>query len=118
MPATPTLDQMKFACNSDRTEHCFRFLFMQDSAQTELFIARLEAECDAVCTRMLKYRRVIQEGRSLSRFDTAADDGIRCTLEAQYKDGLILNALNDLLELAREAREERLGHVSTIEQHG
>lgn len=118
MSSTPMLDQLKFACNSDRTEHCFRFLFMQDAGQTELFIARLEAECEVVRNRMLKYQRLLQEGRSLSRFDTAADDGLRCTSEGQYKDGLILNALNDLLELAREAREERLGHVSTMEQHG
>lgn len=118
MSATPTLDQIKFACNSDRTEHCFRFLFMQDGVQIDLFIARLEAECEVVRMRMVKYRHLIQEGRLLSRFDTAAADGLRCTSEGQYKDGLMLNALNDLLELAREAREERLGHVSTMEQHG
>ena len=118
MSATPTLDQIKFACNSDRTEHCFRFLFMQDGVQIDLFIARLEAECEAVRMSVVKYRRLLQEGRLLSRFDTAAADGLRCTSEGQYKDGLMLNALNDLLELAREAREERLGHVSTMEQHG
>ena len=69
-------------------------------------------------SRMLKYRRLLQEGRWLSPFVVAADDALRCTSEGQYKDGLILNALNVVLELAREAREERRGHVTTMEQHG
>ena len=118
MAMTPTIDQLKVDCNSNRTEHCFRFLFMQDAAEAEMFVTRLEVECEAVRSRMLKYRRLLQEGRWLSPFDVAADDALRCTSEGQYKDGLILNALNVVLELAREAREERREHVPTMEQHG
>ena len=91
---------------------------MQDATEAEMFVTRLEVECEVVHSRMLKYRRLLQEGRWLSPFDVATDDVLRCTSEGQYKDGLILNALNVVLEVAREARQEKHRHVITMEQYG
>ena len=79
MGSTPTIDQLKVDCNSNRTEHGFRYLFMQDEAEAEMFVTRLEGH---------------------------------------YKDGLILSALNAVLQVAREATQEKHRHVITMEQYG
>ena len=118
MGSTPTIDQLKVDCNSNRTEHGFRYLFMQDETEAEMFVTRLEVEREAVRSRMLKYQRLLHEGRWMSPFDVAADDALRCTREGHYKDGLILTALNAVLEVAREARQEKHRHVITMERYG
>ena len=97
MVATPTIDQLKVACNSNRTEHCFCYLFMQEAAETEMFVTRLEMECEAVRSRMLKYQRLLQEGRWLSPFDPAVDDALQCTSEGQHKD-LFVQKLKGLMD--------------------
>ena len=117
MGGTPTIDRLKVDCNSNRTEHAFRYLFEQDEAEVEMFVTRLEVECEVVRARMLKYGRLVHEGQWLSPFDMAADDAVRCTMEGRHKDALILNALNVVLELAREARQERHEHVTTMMQY-
>lgn len=118
MASTPNFDELKAACNSSRLEHCFRFLFMQDANEAENFVTLLEEECERVRARLYKYQQLLQEGRRLSPFDPVVVDRLRCMTGAQYKDGLVLNALNVVLDLAREARDEKLGHVATMEQHG
>ena len=118
MAATPNFDQLKAVCNSNRLEHCFHFLFMKDAAVNETFVSILEEEYEVVRRRMYKYQQLLQEGRRFSPFYVAAGDGLRCMREAQYKDGLIFNALNVVLDLAREAREEKARHVATMKQHG
>ena len=89
MAGTPNFDQLKVACNSNRLEHCFRFLFMEDAAVNERFVSVLEKEYEVVRCRLYKYQQLIQEGRRFSPFDVAVGDGLRCMREAQYKDGLI-----------------------------
>ena len=118
MASTSSFDQLKVACNSNRLEHCFRFLFMEELAKNESFITVLEAQYEAVRQRMVKHRNLLQEGRSFSCFNPVTVDGLRCTSEGQYKDGLILNTLLVVLELAREAREEKRAYVSVMEQYG
>ena len=118
MGVTPTIDRLKVDCNSFRTEHAFRYLFEQDEAEVEMFVTRLEVECEAVRARMLKYGRLVDEGQWLSPFDMVADDAIRCTMEGRHKDALILNALNVVLQLAREAKQERHDHVTTLCRYG
>lgn len=61
---------------------------------------------------------MLQEGQSFSLFDLVSGNGLQCMREALYKDGHILAALIVVLDLAREARDEKRRHVATMEQYG
>ena len=118
MAFTPNFDDLKERCNSNRLEHCFRFLFMQHASHNDGFITFLEEECEEVRSRMRHQRALLQEGKRLSPFDPVSDDGLQCIKEALYKDGQILSALFVVLDLARDARDEKRAHVSMMEQYG
>ena len=118
MSSTPNFDELKNDCNSDRLEHCYRFLFMQEAAENDGFITLIDEECDDVRRRMQKRQFLLQEARAFSLFNSVSIDGQLCMREAQNKDGQILAALIAVLDLAREAREERRRHVSTMEKYG
>lgn len=118
MSYTPNFDELKEACNSNRLEHCFRYLFMQEAEENEGFIVLLREECDTVRSRMQKRRQLLEEGQRFSPFDPVAGDGLKCMQDAQYKDGHILAALNVVLDYALEARDEKAEHVTTMEQYG
>ena len=62
--STPNFYELKSACNSDRLEHCFRFMFMQDASENDRFVTVLEAEYEALHQRLFKYGQLVQEGRS------------------------------------------------------
>ena len=117
MSSTPNFDEVKEACNSDRLEHCFRFLFMKDLRENDAFISLIDEECDDVRQRMQHRRRLLQEGRAFSPFDPVSGDGLECMRQAQNKDGEILAALMVVLDLAREAREQKHEHVTMMEQY-
>ena len=118
MAHTPNFDDLKEECNSDRLEHCFRYFFMQLADENESFIALLEDECEVVQSRMQKQLELLQEGQGFNPFDHAVANGLQCMREAQVKDSRILAALNVVLVLAREARDEKRRHVSIMERYG
>ena len=118
MAFTPNFDELKEQCNSNRLEHCFRFLFMQEASHNDGFITFLEEECEEVRRRMRQQRALLQEGKRLSPFDPVSVDGLQCIKEALYKDGQLLAALVVVLDLARDARDEKRAHVSVMEQYG
>lgn len=118
MSSTPNFDELKKDCNSDRLEHCYRFLFMQEAAENEGFITLIDEECDDARRRMQKRRLLLQEATTFSLFNSVSVDGQLCMREAQNKDSQILAALIGVLDLAREAREERRRHVVTMEKYG
>ena len=104
MSSTPNFGKLKNDCNSDRLEHCYRFLFMQEAAENDGFITLIDEECDDVRRRMQKRQFLLQEARAFSLFNSVSIDGQLCMREAQNKDGQILAALIAVLDLAREAR--------------
>lgn len=119
MVSTPNFEELKEACGSNRLEHCFRFLFMQEASENEGFIRLLDEKCDDVRHRMQKRRELINEGqKGFSVFDPVSGDGLQCMQEAQYTDGQILAALMHVLDLAREAMDEKHTHVEKMEQYG
>ena len=118
MGETPHFDDLKVQCNSNRLEHCFCFLFMQEAAENESFIELVAEECEVVTNRMQKRQQLLQEGQSFSPFGPVSSNGFQCMREAQRKDGRLFAALNTVLVLAREAGEEKRRHVAIMEQFG
>ena len=47
-----------------------------------------------------------------------ACDGMQCLVEAQAKNGEILQSLLTFLDLLREARAEKQRHVMVMDVHG
>lgn len=117
MSSTPNFDELKEDCNSNRLQDCFRYLFTREAAENDDFIRLIDDECDAVRSRMQYRRLLLQEGTAFSPFDPVYADGEQCMREAQNKDGEILHALIVVLDLAREAREERISHLGKIEKN-
>ena len=115
MSQTPNFDALKEECNSDRLEHCFHFLFMQESFENQRFVELLVEECELVANRMQRCHELLQEGQTFSPFGPVPSNGLQCMREAQRKDCRIFAALNTVLVLAREAREEKRRHMATME---
>ena len=75
MSSTPNFDELKNDCNSDRLEHCYRFLFMKEAAENDGFITLIDEECDDARRRMQKRRLLLQEARAFGLFNSASIDG-------------------------------------------
>ncbi|PWA96705.1 hypothetical protein CTI12_AA036280 [Artemisia annua] len=117
MVSTPNFDELKVACGSDEVKHCFKFLFVQEESEHSGFIRKLVEWCDGLHDKIAKFADLMQEGQSFSHFDIPAMDGMECLAEAQAKNGEILQALLGVLDLAREAREDKRRHVMVMEVH-
>ena len=60
---------------------------------------------------------MLEEGQSFSDFDVAHWDGMECLVQAQARNGVILQAFLHLLNVLREARDEKHKHVMVMEVH-
>ncbi|PWA58988.1 hypothetical protein CTI12_AA395510 [Artemisia annua] len=60
---------------------------------------------------------MLEEGQRFSHFDVAHWDGMECLVQAQARNGVILQAFLRLLDVLREVREEKRKHVMVMEVH-
>ena len=58
---------------------------------------------------------MLDEGYTFSLFDAAAADGMECLVEAQVRNGMILQVVLHLLDVLSEARAEKRRHVMVME---
>ena len=105
-------------CGSDDLKDGFKFLFIQEKAQTEGFIMKVSEWCHGLRQKTVKFANMVEEGRSFSRFDVAAMDGMECLVEAQATNGVVLRVMIGLLDALRDARAEKRRHVMVMEVHG
>ena len=73
---------------------------------------------DGLRGKIAKFAELIEEGQIFSDFDVLACDGMQCLVEAQAKNGEILQSLLTFLDLLREARAEKQRHVMVMDVHG
>ncbi|PWA87132.1 hypothetical protein CTI12_AA134710 [Artemisia annua] len=66
--------------------------------------------------KIAKFGAMLEEGQRFSHFDVAHWDGMDCLVQAQARNGVILQAFLRLLDVLREAREKRK-HVMVMEVH-
>ena len=117
MAATPNFDLLKAMCGSNEIKDCFKFLFGQEVSENEGFIRKVIEWSDGLHEKIGKFGEMLDEGESFSLFDPAAADGMECLVEAQARNGVILQAVMHLLDVLREARAEKRRHVMVMEVH-
>ncbi|PWA63917.1 hypothetical protein CTI12_AA348740 [Artemisia annua] len=117
MVSTPKFDELKVICGSDESKHYFKYLFAQDEGENEGLIRKIVALCDGLHDKIAQFGAMLEEGQRFSRFDVAHWDGMECLVEAQARNGVILQAFIRLLDVLREAREEKRKHVMLMEVH-
>ncbi|PWA52320.1 hypothetical protein CTI12_AA446020 [Artemisia annua] len=117
MASIPNFDQLKEMCGSQEIKDCFKFLFIQEEAENEGSITKVMEWCEGVRQKIAKFAELIEEGRNFSDFDVPAMDGMECLVEAQVRNGLILQALIGLFDALREAKTEKRRHVLVMEVH-
>ncbi|PWA74853.1 hypothetical protein CTI12_AA246550 [Artemisia annua] len=117
MVSIPSFEQLKEMCGSDEIKECFKFLFIQEEAENQGCITKVTEWCEGVRQKIVKFAELIEEGRSFSDFDVPAMDGMECLLEAQARNGVVLQALVGLLDALREAKPEKHRHVLVMEVH-
>ncbi|PWA74701.1 hypothetical protein CTI12_AA251300 [Artemisia annua] len=117
MVSTPNFDELKDICGSNEIKDCFKFLFVQEETEIKGFIRKLVEWCDGMHEKIAKFGQMIEEGQTFSDFDVGAWDGMECLVEAQARNGVVLQAFLRLLDVMREAREEKRRHVMVMEVH-
>ncbi|PWA57526.1 hypothetical protein CTI12_AA409340 [Artemisia annua] len=85
--------------------------------EIEGFIRKVTEWVDGFRANIAKFADLIQEGQTFSPFDASACDGVECLVEAQAKNGEILQLLVVLLDVLHEARVEKQRHVMVMEVH-
>ncbi|PWA89238.1 hypothetical protein CTI12_AA111910 [Artemisia annua] len=117
MVSTPMFDQLKAMCGSDESKDYFRYLFAQDEVENEGLLRKIVALCDGLHDKIAQFGAMIEEGQRFSHFDAAHWTGMECLVEAQARNGVVLQAFVRLLDVLREAREEKRRHVMVMEGH-
>ncbi|PWA78574.1 hypothetical protein CTI12_AA167070 [Artemisia annua] len=117
MVSTPNFDELKGICGSNESKEYFKFLFVQEEAENEGFIRKVIELCDGMHGKIAKFGAMLEEGQRFSHFDVAHWDGMECLVQAQARNGVILQAFLRLLDVLREAREEKRKHVLVMEVH-
>lgn len=117
MADTPNFNELKEMCGSNEIKDCYKFLFGQEETENEGFIQKVVEWCDGLHEKIGKFGEMLDKGQTLSLFDVAAADGMECLVEAQARNGLILQAVLHLLDVLREARAEKRRHVMVMEVH-
>ena len=117
MAATPNFDELKAICGSNEIKDCFKFFFVQEEAENEGFIRKLVEWCDGMHEKIAKFGEMLEEGHSFSHFDVLEWDGMECLVEAHARNGVVLQAFLRLLDVLRQAREEKRRHVMVMEVH-
>ncbi|PWA59914.1 hypothetical protein CTI12_AA385230 [Artemisia annua] len=117
MALTPNFDELKEICGSNEIKDCFKFLFGQEETENEGFIRKVVEWCDGLHAKIGKFGEMLHEGQTFNPLDTAVADGMKCLVEAQARNGVILQAVLRLLDVLREARGEKRRHVMVMEVH-
>ncbi|PWA86556.1 hypothetical protein CTI12_AA139600 [Artemisia annua] len=117
MVSTPNFDELKDICGSNESKGYFKFLFVQEEAENEGYIRKTIEWCDGMHEKIAKFGAMLEEGRRFSDFDVAHWDGMECLVQAQARNGVILQAFLRLLDVLREARDEKHKHVMVMEVH-
>ncbi|PWA85131.1 hypothetical protein CTI12_AA151840 [Artemisia annua] len=117
MVSIPNFEQLKEMCGSNDIKDCFKFLFIQEEAENQGSITKVTEWCEGLREKIAKFAELIEEGRTFSDFDVPAMDGMECLLEAQARNGVILQALVGLLDALREAKPEKRRHVMVMDVH-
>ena len=117
MVSIPNFEQLKEMCGSDQIKDCYKFLFLQEQSEHEGFVRKVTEWCDGLHGKIQKFGEMIEEGQSFSDFDVAVADRMECLVEAQATNGVILQALINLLDVVREASPEKCRHVMVMEFH-
>ncbi|PWA80596.1 zinc finger, CCHC-type, Gag-polypeptide of LTR copia-type [Artemisia annua] len=117
MVSTPNFDELKAICGSEEIKDCFKFLFGQEESLNEGFIRKVVEWSDGLHEKIAKFGAMIEEGEILSLSDPAAADGTECLIEAQARNGVMLQAVLRLFDVLREARTEKRRHVMVMEVH-
>ena len=87
MVSIPKFKQLKELCGSYEIKDCFKFLFVQEDNENEVFITKVSEWCNGMREKILKFADLIEEGNAFSSLDVAACDGMECLMEAQLKNG-------------------------------
>lgn len=117
MALTPNFDELKQICGSDESKDYFKFLFVQEEAENEGFIRKTVEWCDGLHEKIAKFGAMLEEGQRFIHFDVAHWDGMECLVQAQARNGVILQEFLRLLDVLREARKEKRRHVMVMEVH-
>ncbi|PWA80307.1 hypothetical protein CTI12_AA196930 [Artemisia annua] len=117
MVSTPNFDELKDICGSDESKDYFKLLFVQEETENEGYIRKTIEWCDGMHEKIAKFRAMLEEGQRFSHFDVAHWDGMECLVEAQARNGVILQAFLHLLDVLRAARDEKRKHVTVMEVH-
>ena len=117
MVSTPNFDELKAICGSDESKDYFKFLFVQEETENEGYIRKIVEWCDGMHEKIAKFGAMLEEGQRFSDFDVAHWDGMECLVQAQARNGVILEAFLHLLNVLREARDEKHKHVMVMEVH-
>ena len=115
--ATPHFDELKALCGSNESKDYFMYLFVQELGENEGFIRKITEWCDGLHEKIDKFEAMLEEGQRVSDFDAPHWDGMECLAEARGKNGVVLQAFLRLLDVLREAREEKRRHVMVMEVH-
>ena len=115
MAFTPTFDQLKAICDSSESKDYFKYLFVQEEGENEGFIRKFIEWCDGLREKIAQFEAMLQEGQHFSDFDAAHWDGMECLTEAQVKNRVILQAFLHVLDVLRDAREQKRRHVMVME---
>ncbi|PWA75806.1 hypothetical protein CTI12_AA224770 [Artemisia annua] len=117
MVSTPNFDELNAICGSNESKEYFKFLFVQEEAENEGFITKTIEWCDGMHEKIAMFGAMLEEGQRFSHFDAAHWDGMECLVQAQARNRVILQAFLQLLDVLREAREEKRKHVMVMEVH-
>ncbi|PWA77965.1 hypothetical protein CTI12_AA220620 [Artemisia annua] len=115
MASTPNFDELKALCGSDEIKDCFKFLFGQEETLNDGFIRKVVEWCDGLHEKIAKFADLLEEVRTFNVLDTVVADGMECLVEAQASNGVILQTVLRLLDVLREARDEKRRHVMVME---
>ncbi|PWA46458.1 hypothetical protein CTI12_AA491190 [Artemisia annua] len=118
MAAIPNIEQLKEACGFERLQDCFKFLFVQQRAELEVFIQQIGQKCDELRTTAENLQHLTQETETFGPFDEVAGDVLESLNEMADRDRRILDGLVGVLDIAREGRAEKDHHIFVMDLHG
>ena len=117
MVSTPKFDELKAICGSNQSKDYFKYLFVQEEGEIEGLIRKVVDWCDGLHEKIAQFGAMLEEGHHFSRFDVPHWDGMEYLVEAQARNGVMLQAFLRLLDVLRNAREEKRMHVMGMEVH-
>ena len=117
MVSTPNFNQLKAVCGSHELKHCFKALFVQEDSDNERLITKIVESCDELRAKIGKFVNLIQKAQTFIEFDVGTSVGLECLMKAHVTNGLVLQALVGVLDVAREGKAEKRRHGMVMEVH-